>query len=113
MSRLAHRLGQDAAHLGQGARAGQVPVLVVDALEAVQVEEDDRERDAVALAALDLAPDVEVQVARVEELGQVVGDGELLGALEQDGVLDGDGAGLHQRQQQVEVGLGEAAAAAG
>jgi hypothetical protein len=31
-------------------------VRVVDALEAVEVEEDDGERDAVALAALDLAP---------------------------------------------------------
>ena len=53
--------------------------------------------------------DVEVQVARVEELGEVVGDGELLGALEQDRVLDGDGAGLDQGEQHVEVGLGEAA----
>ena len=106
---LAHRLHQDAAHLGQGARARQVAVRVVDALEAVQVQEDDRERDAVALAALDLAADVDVQVARVEELGEVVGDGELLRALEEDGVLDGDGAGLHQGEQHLQVGLGELA----
>ena len=104
---LAHRLRQDGPHLGQGARAGQVPVRVVDALEAVEVQEDHGERDAVALAALDLAPDVEVEVARVEELGEVVGDGELLGALEEDGVLDGDGAGLDQGEQQLQVGLGE------
>jgi hypothetical protein len=47
-------------------------------LKAVEVEEDDREGDLVALAALDLAADVEVQLARVEELRQVVGDRELL-----------------------------------
>ena len=75
--------------------------MVVDALEAVEVQEDHRERDAVALAALDLAAEVEVQVARVEELGQVVGDRELLGALEEDRVLDGDRAGLDQRQHQL------------
>jgi hypothetical protein len=63
----------------------------------------------VALAALDLSPDVQVQVARVEEAGEVVGDGELLRALEQDGVLDGDGAGLDERQQQLEIALGELA----
>ena len=90
-----------------------MPVRVVDALEAVEVQEDHGERDAVALAALDLAPDVEVQVARVEQPGEVVGDGELLGALEEDGVLDGDGAGLHQGEQQLEVGLGELAPPAG
>ena len=87
-----------AAHLGERARAGQVAVLVVDPLEAVEVEEDHRQRDAVALAALDLAAEVEVQVARVEQPREVVGDRELLGALEQDRVLDRDRARLDERQ---------------
>jgi len=47
----------------------------------------------VALAALDLPPEVEVQVARVEEAGEVVGDRELLGPLKEDRVLDGDRRG--------------------
>ena len=107
LSRTASR--EDGPHLGQGPGARQVAVLVVDPLEAVEVQEDHGERDAVALAALDLAAEVDVQVARVEELGEVVGDGELLRALEEDRVLDGDGAGLHQGQEHVEVGLREAA----
>jgi hypothetical protein len=84
-----------------------VSILVVDPLEAVQVEEDDRERDAVALAALDLPAQIEVQVARVEELGQIVGDGELLGALEENRVLQSDRARLDQGQHEIEVGAGE------
>src|SRR4051794_40448903 len=87
-----------------------MPVLIVHAFESVEVEEDDRQRDAVALAALDLASDVQVQVARVEELGEIVGDRELLRLLEQDRVLDGNGARLHERQQDVEVAVGEPAA---
>src|SRR3970040_808999 len=60
-------------------------------------------RDPVALAALDLAAQVEVQVARVEQPRQVVGDRELLGALEEDGVLDRDRAGLDEGQHEGEV----------
>ena len=63
-----------------------------------------------ALAALDLAAEVEVQVARVEEARQVVRDRELLGALEEDGVLDRDRAGLDEGQHEGEVVAGEAAA---
>jgi hypothetical protein len=111
MSGLAHAQRQDPAHLGERARAGQVAVLVVDPLEAVEVQEDHRKRDAVALAALDLAPQVQVQVARVEQTREIVRDRELLGALEQDRVLDRDRARLDERQHLLEVRLGEAAAA--
>src|SRR5450432_3365217 len=84
---------------------------VVDALEPVEVQEAHGERDAVALAALDLAADVQVQIAGVEQAREVVGDGELLRTLEQDRVLDGDGAGLDEGEQQLQIGLAELAPA--
>src|SRR5262249_47559616 len=61
--------------------AAEVAQLVVDGLEAVEVEEDDRQRPAVALRARQLAVEELQHVALVVDLGQGVDDGETVNFL--------------------------------
>src|SRR5262249_59487566 len=67
-------------HLGeppQRPRADQVAVVVVDELEAIDVEEQQRQRRAVALSAAGLVDVRRVQVARIVDAGCVVVEGTL------------------------------------
>ena len=81
---VAHALGG----LGQHAVAGEVPDAVVDQLEVVEVEDDQREVAPVPLRPEDLAPQGLVEVALVEETRQGVRLGELARLAEAPRVLD-------------------------
>ena len=91
------------AGFDQRLAARQVPVAVVDLLEAVEVEEQQRQRAAAAHRALGFAAQHQVQVARVVQPRQVVGDRQRLCLLERQRVVERNGGRLEQsaqRQQQ-------------
>ena len=68
----------DMRHLHQHAVAGLVAVRVVDALEAVDVEQQHRERQLVALEDAEQLADLLLEVAQVVEAGERVGVGQRL-----------------------------------
>src|SRR5580658_9469059 len=70
--------------------ADEMAMKIVDELEAVQIEEDEAQGLHVAMGLFQFAFEDFVEMARVEEAGDVVGDGELLDAGNILGVLDGD-----------------------
>ena len=76
---LTRRAANHPGGLDQRPAAGQVAVRVVDALEAVEVDEQQRQRPAAARRPLGLATQHLVQIARVVQLCEVVGDRERLG----------------------------------
>ena len=69
---------QPARHLAQHVVAGEVAVLVVDRLEVIDVEHQQRQRPAVARAARDLALEELEEVALVVGAGQGVHDRHLV-----------------------------------
>ena len=81
---LAHALGR----LGEHGVAGEMADAVVDRLEVVEVEDDQREAPVVALGAGDLARERLVEVAAVVQPGQRVEVGELARLAEAARVLD-------------------------
>ena len=74
--------------LGEDAVAGEVADAVVDRLEVVEVEDDQREVPVVAVRAGDLARKGLVEVAAVVQAGQRVEVGELARLAEAARVLD-------------------------
>src|SRR5262245_10634715 len=70
---------------------------VVDALEVVDVEDDEREVPLVALSTQDLAPERLVEVALVVEAGERVRLRELSGFAVAAGVLDRRDTALRER----------------
>ena len=76
------------ARLGEDAVAGEMPDAVVDRLEVVEVEDDEREAAVVAVRAGDLAGEGLVEVAPVVQARQRVEVGELARFPEAAGVLD-------------------------
>ena len=97
-----------AADFSEQAAADEVAVVVVDQLEAVEIEEEDAELVAEAGGAVDLGLDGVVEMARVVEAGAVVGDGEFLDLLDGAGVVDGDGGIVGQGLQEHELIVAEA-----
>ena len=91
----------DVGRLDEGAAAEQVAVGVVDLLEAVQVDEEQRQRPAAAHRALGFLAKRVVQVPRVVELGQVVGDRQRLGASDAERVRQRIGRRLEQADDRV------------
>ena len=69
---VANGRGEPAADLRQRAVAGEAPVLGVDPLEAVDVDEDERERALVALRAPRLGAQLLVEGAVIGEVRQLV-----------------------------------------
>src|SRR5213596_2492176 len=69
---------QQLADLSQHGIAGDVAAGVVDGLEAVDVGEEDRQREIVAPRAVELLGERLRQPAAVRETGERVGGGELL-----------------------------------
>ena len=67
--------------LDQRPAAVEVAVRVVDRLEPVEIDEQQRQRPAAARGALGFTAQHLRQVARVVELRQIVGDRQRLGAL--------------------------------
>src|SRR3989449_294279 len=96
------------ADLGEQLRAHQVPESVVDLLEMVEIDEDQREFVVVALGAVNLRFQDEIQVARVVKAGAVVGDRELMNSLDMPGVLERNGSKVGQGFQQRQVAALEA-----
>jgi hypothetical protein len=80
----------DVPDLAQHLAAGEVAVGVVDALEVVEVEEEQRQVLALLAAAADLLGKRDVEVAVVEQAGEVVALGDLLGLTGVEHVLDRD-----------------------
>ena len=74
--------------LGQHCVAGEVADPVVDRLEVVEVEDDQRQAPPIAVRAGDLACQRLVEVAPVVESREGVEVGQLLGLAEAAGVLD-------------------------
>ena len=66
--------------LDQRPAAGEMAMHVVDRLEPVEIHEQQRQRPAAARRALDLAPQRLIQIPRVVQLRQVVGDRQRLRA---------------------------------
>ena len=88
---LATRLRQQHARQGtQQVIAAEVTDGVVVDLEIVDVDHQQRERQLVAPRARHLLGEALEEVAVVVEAGEAVGDGELLDATVETGVLDGD-----------------------
>ena len=83
--------GDDLRGLCQHAAAGQVAVLIVYLLEVVEVQKEEAERLVETAGALDLRGQHGGEVARVEQVRAVVGDGEFLNALYCARIFDGDG----------------------
>src|SRR5262245_18524247 len=61
--------------------AGEVPVRIVDRFEAIQIDEEQRKWSSAASGALGFTAEDLIQVARIVELCQVVGDRERFDAL--------------------------------
>ena len=75
---------------------------VVDRLETVEVDEQQRQRPAAARRTLGLAPQDLIEVARVVQVREVVGHRERLGALEQPRVVERDGRRLEQHANRLQ-----------
>src|SRR5437762_1912117 len=71
----------DGSGLDKCLAASKMTVLVVDRFEAVQVEEDHRQRSLAAHRALRFLTKYLVEVARVRQQREVVGDRERFGPL--------------------------------
>ncbi len=99
--RLARAGLDDVGRLDEGAAAEQVAVGIVDSLETVEIDEEQRQRPAAAHRALRFLAKGVVEVPRVEELGEVVGDRQRLGASHAEGVRQRIGRGLEQADDRV------------
>ena len=85
-----------------------MPVRVVHQLEAVEINEDQRELERVAVRAVNLRIQHEIQMPRVVEAGAVVGDRELMNALDVPRIFDGNRGVVGKRLEQREISRAEA-----
>ncbi len=83
-----HRFAEPVGRLGEHAIAGEVADLVVDRLEVVEVEDDERELPLVAVGSHHLAAQRLLEVALVEEARERIRLGELARLAVAAGVLD-------------------------
>ena len=74
------------ADFGEELGAHQVTVGVVDIFKVVEVDEDQRKLEGVAMRTVQLGIEHEIQMARVVEGGAIVGDRELVDALDVAGI---------------------------
>ena len=81
------RLLQDPGDLLQRTIAGEVPVIVVDDLEVVEIQQNERELRGRPAGAAQLSRDLKLQRARVAEPGQAIFECLLLGALEHERIV--------------------------
>src|SRR5579862_711059 len=96
------------ANFGEQAGADQVALGIIDLLEMIKVNEDEREFVVVALGTVDLGFENEAHVAGVIERGAVVGDGEFVNAFYVACVLESDGGEVRESFQELEVARIEA-----
>src|SRR5215471_2933402 len=96
---FARALADDARRFDQRAAAEKVAVRVVDPLESVQVDEEERQRPSASGRALGFPPQYLREVARVVQLRQVVGDRQRFRALHAHGVVERDPARFEREEQ--------------
>ena len=100
--RLARAQADDAGRFDQRAAPEQMAVRVVDRLEPVEIDEQQRQRPAAARRALGLAAQHLREIARVVQLRQIVGDRQRLRPLHAERVLERDRARLEPAEQRRE-----------
>jgi hypothetical protein len=96
----AAELADAAADVAEQFAADEMAVLVVDGFEAIEVEEDEAERFGFVAGDVQLGLKQGVEMAGVEEAGDVVGDGKLLCVGDVLSVFDGDGGVIDQDVQE-------------
>ena len=89
-----------AADVGEQVAAHEVTVRVVDQLEKVEVKESQAHGEIETDGPRQFAAENIVEMARVEEAGSVVGDGELLNARHVARIFNGDGGMIGQDVQE-------------
>ena len=95
---VAHRAPDRLGHGHQHLVADQVPVLVVDLLEVVQVQQQHRGVAVEALHPAHRPVGLDVPGGRVEQAGLAVGAGLLLELAHQHGAVQHDQRGQHQHR---------------
>ena len=81
------RLPQHPGDLLQRAIAGEVPILIVDDLEVVEIQQHERELRRGSSGTSQLSRDLKLQRARVGESGQAILECLFLGALEHQRIV--------------------------
>ena len=87
---LARAAANDRGRLDQCAAAGQMPMRVVDRLEAVQVDKEQRERPSAARRALGFATQDLIQIPRVVQVREIVGNRQRLRPFQNQRVVERD-----------------------
>src|SRR3981081_1714730 len=96
-------LGEDLRGLAKDFIAQQVPELVVQLFEFINVNHDHRKRCAIAVRAFQFFCDTQFKESAVEDAGESVKISELFRPLEMASILDGGGANVCHRLQRLNV----------
>src|SRR4051794_20812524 len=104
---LAHLFPDPVGHLDEHGVTDLVAVRVVDLLEPVQVEHQQRQRPAEPGGAVDFARERLLEEPVVAQPGEAVGHGQPLRLLMQEHVVDGDGRLAGEALNGLEVGVVE------
>src|SRR6202030_4708445 len=84
-----------------------MPVSIIHILEMIEVDEDQRELECIAMRAVNFGVEHEIQVAGVVQRGAVVCDRQLVNPLHMPRVFDGDGRIVCERFQKYQVTFAE------
>jgi len=90
---------------GKQFRPNQMAMRVVNALEVVEIDEHQGEFVPVTLRTVNFRFEDEVHVPRIIETGAVVGDGQLVDALDVPRIFKGDRSKIRQSLEQRQVAL--------
>src|SRR5580704_4409276 len=80
-------------------------VRIVDLLEMIEIDEDQRELVVVTLRTVNFCFENEAHVTGVVETGAIVGDGQLVNAFHVTGVFERDGGEVGKSFEQLEVAI--------
>jgi hypothetical protein len=80
-------------------------VRIVDLLEMIQVDEDQRKLVVISLRTVDFRLEDEAHVPGVVEAGAIVGDGQFMNSFYVPGILKGDGRKVGKSFEQLEVAI--------
>src|ERR1700722_7647737 len=93
--------------LGEQLGAGQVAVGVVDILEMVEVDKNQRKLKSVPMRTIYFGVQHEIQAPGVVERGAIVGDGEFVNSLNVTRVFYGDCGVVRKSFQERQISLAE------
>ena len=85
------------------------PVGVIDAFKVIEIEKDHRQFVPVAAGPLHLVIAQRLEMTRIIETGQVIGNGQVADLLMQTGIFDGDGGKISNCGQNSLILLGKLA----